>query len=177
LIGDVGAARFAAFLVMAALGAATAARTATAEPVVVTPAQIELDAGWTGAPAAAEPTVGAAWVVRTNGDALLTVTKASAGNTAAWRSTTRDKYLDEVEAGLAKGAEKVSAKRGKVGKDNVPVLDVVLRRKSPSGASEIVAVRVLLFRTVTVAAAAAAPETRSGRKLVEGAVTKLVPRT
>lgn len=162
-------------LAMAVLGAATAA--ASAEPVVVMPAQIELDPAWTGAPAPAEPTVGAAWVVRTNGDALLTVTKASAGNTAAWRSATRETYLDEVEASLVKGAEKLSAKRGKAGKDNVPVLDVVMRRKGPGGATEVVAVRVLLFRTVTVAAAAAAPDTRGGRKLVEGAVTKLVPRS
>jgi hypothetical protein len=162
---------------MAALAAATAAGTATAEPVVVTPAQIELDAAWTGAPAAPEPTVGAAWVVRRSGDALLTVTKASAGNTPAWRSATREKYLDEVEASLVRGAEKLSAKRSTAGKDNVPVLDVVMRRKAPGGASEVVAVRVLLFRTVTVAAAAAAPDRRSGRKLVEGAVTKLVPRT
>ena len=152
------------------------ANVAAAEAVVVTPAQIELDAAWTGTPVPTEPAVGAAWVVRQNGGALLTVTKAIAGNTAAWRSATREKYMDEVEAGLVKGAEKLSAKRSKVGKDNVPVIDVVMKRKAPGGASEIVAVRVLLFRTVTVAAAAAAPDSRSGRKLVEGAVTKLVPR-
>lgn len=154
----------------------TAVADAAAEAIVVTPATIELDAAWTGTPAATEPTVGAAWVVRHNGNALLTVTKAMAGNTAAWRSATRETYLDDVEAGLVAGAEKLSAKRGKVGKDNVPVLDVVMRRKAPGGASEIVAVRVLLFRTVTVAAAAAVSESRTGRKLVEGAVTKLVPR-
>ncbi|HUQ06421.1 MAG TPA: hypothetical protein VM261_28150 [Kofleriaceae bacterium] len=163
-------------LVVIAAGAAAA----VAEPVVVTPAQIELEAAWTGAEVTPEPLEGAAWVVRTNRDALLTVTKAKAGNTAAWRSATREKYLDDVEAGLVAGAgagaEKLAAKRGKVGRDNVPVLDVVLRRRSPAGATEIVAVRVLLFRTVTVAAAGAAPDTRSGRKLVEGAVTKLVPR-
>jgi len=120
--------------------------------------------------------VGAAWVVRTNGDALLTVTKASAGNTAAWRSATRETYLDEVEASLVKGAEKLSAKRGKVGKDNVPVLDVLMKRKAPSGTAEVVAVRVLLFRTVTVAAAAAAPDGRRHRRLVETAVAGLMPR-
>lgn len=150
--------------------------TAVAETIVVTPAKIELDAAWTGAPVATEPTVGSAWVVRTNGRALLTVTKAIAGNTAAWRSATRDTYLDEVEAGLVRGAEKVSSKRGKVGKDNVPVLDVVLKRKRPGGAAEVVAVRVLLFRTVTVAAAAAAPDGRGDRRLVETAVAGLMPR-
>jgi hypothetical protein len=167
-----------AFLLVAVL-----APVASAEPVVVTPAQIELDAAWvspTGAAVPAEPTEGAAWVVRTHRDALLTVTKARAGNTAAWRSATREKFLDDVEAGLlagaGAGAEKLAAKRGKAGKDNVPVLDVLLRRKSPAGATEVVAVRVLLFRTVTVAAAAATPDTRAGRKLVEGAVVKLVPR-
>ena len=167
-----GARRLAAGVVVAVLGAATSA---AADAIAVTPAQIELDAAWAGAPVATEPAGGAAWVVRTNGDALLTVTKAMAGNTAAWRSKTREAYLDAVEAGLTRGAEKVSAKRGKVGRDGVPVLDVVLRRTAPGGRTELVAVRVLLFRTVTVAAAAAAPDTRAGRKLVEGAVTRLVP--
>lgn len=152
-----------------------AAAPSAAEAIAVTPAQIELDEAWAGAPVAAEPVVGTAWVVRTNGDALLTVTKAMAGNTAAWRAKTREAYLDALEAGLTRGAAKVSARRGKVGRDGVPVLDVVLRRTAPDGRAELVAVRVLLFRTVTVAAAAAAPDTRAGRKLVEGAVTKLVP--
>ena len=163
--------RRAAALLAIVLGTTAAA----ADPIVVTPAQIDLDAAWTGAPAPTEPTEGTAWVVRTNGDALLTVTKAKAGNTAAWRSATREAYLDAVEASLATGAEKLSAKRAKSGKDNVPTLDIVLRRKSPTGTTEVVAIRVLLFRTVTVAAAAAAPDTRPGRKLAEGAVTKLGP--
>lgn len=150
------------------------AAAAAAEPLVVTPAQIELDAAWAGDPPATE---GSPLLVRKNGAAVLTVTKALAGNTAAWRSATREKYMDEVETGLlVGGAEKLSGKRAKVGKDNVPVMDVVLRRKRADGSKEVVAVRVLLFRTVTVAAAAAAPDTRSGRKLVEGAVVGLVPR-
>jgi len=168
----VGARRLAAAAVSIVLGATAAA---AAESITVTPAQLELDEAWAGAPVAAEPAAGAAWVVRTNGDALLTVTKAMAGNTAAWRTKTREAYLDAVLAGLTRGAEKVSARRGKVGRDGVPVLDVVLRRTAPGGRAELVAVRVLLFRTVTVAAAAAAPDTRAGRRLVEGAVTRLVP--
>lgn len=159
-----------AVVLLALLGAS-----ATAEVITVTPAQLDLDGAWSGPAVPEEPPPGEAWVVRRNGEAVLTVTRAQAGNTAAWRSKTREAYIDGVEAAILRGAEKLSSKRSKIGRDNVPVLDIVMRRKSPSGRMEMVAVRVLLFRTVTVGAAAGAPDSRSGKKLVEGAVTKLVP--
>ncbi len=147
---------------------------ASAEPLKVGPAQIELDPLWNGPPVAIE---GSPLLVRRRDGALLTVTRAAAPNTAAWRSATRTAYLDEVEAGLlAAGATKLGAKRKQLGKDSVPVLDVTVRRQAPDGTTEIVAVRLLLFRTVTIAAAAAAPDSRAGRTLAEAAVATLVPQ-
>lgn len=162
-------ARAAALLV--ALGLAALTATAAAEPIKVGPAALALDPAWTGG---APATTGSPLVVRRHGAALLTVTRAAAPNTDAWRARTRERYLDEVEAGLVAGAVKLRARRTRLGADGVPVLDVTLRRAGPVGA-EVVAVRMLLFRTVTIAAAAAAPDDRRGRKLVEAAVAGLAP--
>jgi hypothetical protein len=147
------------------------AGTAAAEDVALGPATIELDAAWTGE----APVTGTSPVlVRKNGGAVLTVSRLPAPNPGAWRSSTRDAYIGEIEAGLVAGATKLAAKRKKLGTDNVNVLDVTLRRTGPAG-PEVVAVRVLLFRTLTMAAAAAAPDTRGNRKLVETAVSGLLP--
>ncbi len=165
-------ARTAALASFLALGVALGS-SAGADPISVGPALLELDALWVGGPPAAE---GSPLLVRTSGDGVLVVTRAPAGNTPAWRSATRDAYMTEVEKGLLAGAEKLALTRKKLGKDNVNVIDATVRRKGPKGGTEVVAVRILLFRTLTIAAAAAAPDTRAGRKLVETAVAGLSPR-
>jgi hypothetical protein len=146
-------------------------RGAAADPIPLGPATITLDDAWTGE----TPREGVSPVlVRSQGDALLTVSRLPAPNPGAWRAATRDAYIDAIEAGLVAGATKVAAKRRKLGADSVNVLDVTLRRTGPSG-PEVVAVRVILFRTLTMSAAAAAPDTRANRKRVESAVAGLVP--
>ena len=150
-----------ALLVLAVLAAPAAA-----EEIALGPAILTIDPAWTGG----APVTGSSPVlVRTHDGAVLTVSRLAAPNPAAWRSATRDAYIDEVEAGLLVDAAEVASKRKKMGSDNVNVLDVTLRRKGPNG-PEVVAVRVLFFRTLTMAAAAAAPDTRAGRKRVEAAV-------
>lgn len=147
---------------------------AGAQPVTVTigPARLEHDPAWSGEPVAEG---GAPALVRRQGLAILTVTRTAAPNPAAWRPRTRDAYLAEVEAGLVAGATRLASKRRALGQAGVPTLDLTLRRRGPDGAAEVVAVRVLLFRTMTIAAAAAAPDDRAGRRLVEGAVAGLAP--
>lgn len=154
-----------AALVLAAGGAG-------AEPLGLGPATIDLTAGWTGEAPGVPPA--SPVLVRRNGDAVLVVSRLAAPNPGAWRSSTREAYLDEVEAGLLAGATKVAVKRRKLGTDGVNAIDVTMRRNGPSG-PEVVAVRVLLFRTLTMAASAAAPDTRGNRKLVEQAVSGLLP--
>jgi hypothetical protein len=145
---------------------------AMAGPVEVSlgPATIALDPAWTGDPAGDVSPV----LVRTSGAAVLTVSRLAAPNPAAWRSATRDAYIDAVEAGFLVGATRVATKRRKLGTDAVNVLDLTLRRPGPTG-PEVVAIRVLFFRTLTMAAAAAAPDTRSNRKRLEAAVSGLLP--
>lgn len=158
-------------LALAALLLFAATTGATADPIPMGPATITLDDGWRGD--AVREGVSPVLVRRLD-DAVLTVSRLPAPNPGAWRSATRDAYIDAVEAGLVAGATKVASKRRKLGADNVNVLDVTLRRTGPSG-PEVVAVRVLLFRTLTMAAAAAAPDTRANRKRVEAAVGGLAP--
>lgn len=145
---------------------------AAAEPLNLGPATIELDPAWTGETPAAPPASPA--LVRRNDAAVLVVSRLAAPNPGAWRSATREAYMTEVEAGLLAGATKLSSKRRKLGTDNVNVIDLTMRRTGPAG-PEVVAVRVLLFRTLTMAASAAAPDTRANRKLVESAVAGILP--
>ncbi|HVK78743.1 MAG TPA: hypothetical protein VM734_35830 [Kofleriaceae bacterium] len=149
---------------------------AAAEPVEVGPATLALAPAWSGEPAAASPAPADTPLVRRHRDgAVLTVSRAPVGNLDAWRSKTRGAYLDAVEAGfLGPGTVRLGGARPRLGKAEVPVLDLTFRRTA-GGTTEVVAVRVLLFRTVTIAAAAAAPDTRAGRRLVEAAVATLAP--
>ena len=148
---------------------------AVAEPIVLGPGTIQLEGAWTGE---APVTTGSPLLARRQGDVVLTVTRIAAPNPAAWRSATREAYIADVEAGVVSsagaGATKLASKRKKLGADGVNVLDVTVRRTGPKG-PEVVAVRILLFRTLTMAAAAARTDTRAGRKQVEAAVAGLAP--
>ncbi len=164
--------RFASAVSVALVALAGAA---AAEPLDLGPARLALDPAWIGAAPAPAPSD--APLVRTHpSGATLTVTRAAVGNPDAWRRQTHDAYVDAIEAGFARtaGYVRVDHGRPRLGAAGVPTLELTFRR-TVGGRREIVAVRVLLFRTVTFAAAAAAPDTRAGRRLAEAAVASLTP--
>jgi hypothetical protein len=85
---------------------------------------------------------------------LLAITRAQVPNPDAWRSKTRDAYVDEIERGIAskiagykRTARTIGDARG------VPALDLEARRKD--GARLVI--RVLLFRTYALALAIEVP--------------------
>lgn len=155
----------AAALVAAALAALAAP--AAAEPVDLGPATLALDDAWTGPPAAPDG------VTRTRGDATLIVVRYDVGNLPAWREATRAAHVDAIVRGFAAtaGYAELARALGKTGPAGVPTLDLTFRRRGPRGA-EVVAARVLLFRTLTMVAIAAAPRDRSA---VDAAVRALTP--
>jgi len=157
----------AAIVAAVSLGAGAAA----AEPIDLGPATLALDETWTGPALPAAPITSAA---RSSGQAQLVAVRYDLPNLEAWRSSTRPAHLDALVAGfatapgyLALGKPKVS----RLGRGAVPTLELTFRRRGPAGV-EVVAVRVLLFRTTTIAAIAAAP---SDRGAVERAVAALTP--
>lgn len=160
----------AAALVLAAAAAALPAR-AAADPIDLGPARLSLDDRWTGAavdPAIDPAVLLAVPLVRTAGAAHLVVVRHDVPNTEAWRERTRQAHADAIVAGFAAtpGTIVVEDSVRRLGRANVPVLDLALRR-----GAEHVAVRVLLFRTFTLAAIAAAPE----RATAARAATSLAP--
>ncbi|MBP6845369.1 MAG: hypothetical protein KA201_16560, partial [Kofleriaceae bacterium] len=112
-------------------------------------------------------------VTRTRGDATLIVARYDVGNLPAWREATRAAHVDAVVRGFAAAAGYAELGRtlGKTGPAGVPTLDLTFRRRGPRGA-EVVAARVLLFRTLTMVAIAAAPRDRAA---VDAAVRALTP--
>jgi hypothetical protein len=111
------------------------------------PARLELDAAWHAVETEATAD-GPALVLRDGGDGLLAVTVAMAPNPDAWRTGTRAAYEQAIidgfaaEPGITAVHAKASLQKG------VPCIDLTLRRDGKP-----VAVRLLLFRTRTVAAA------------------------
>jgi hypothetical protein len=132
----------------AALALLVVASPVHAEPIRVPdqPAEVELD-GWSMAapPEVPDPP---ALVLRHPDGALAAVTVAMAPNPDAWVDKKRRAYLKAIVDGFEAlpGVEVVSAKASKV--EKVPCLDLSLVR---DGAP--VAVRLLLFRTRTIAIA------------------------
>ncbi|MBL8621956.1 MAG: hypothetical protein JNK64_11650 [Myxococcales bacterium] len=155
--------RAAAVAVVAALAATPAA----AEPVDLGPASLALDGAWAGPPATPDG------VTRTRGDATLIVVRYDVGNLPAWREATRAAHVDAIVRGFAAtaGYAELGRTLGKTGPAGVPTLDLTFRRRGPHGA-EVVAARVLLFRTLTMVAIAAAPRDRAA---VDAAVRALTP--
>lgn len=139
----------------AGLALAVAPRVATAEPIDLGPATLALDDSWTG------PAVGAApitSVTRSSGAAQVVVVRYDVPNLEAWRDRTRPPHVDAIVAGFTAtpglsvvGKPKVS----RLGTGRTPVLDLTLRRTLPR--DERLAVRVILFRTLTMAAIASGP--------------------
>jgi hypothetical protein len=138
-----------------------------AEPIDRGPASIELTDDWHGDP----PSAGD--LVRIAGDATLLVTRFDVPNLTAWRDSTRAAYIDAIVAGFATAPGYALSDRTvqRMGPAGVPTLDLHFRRRGPRG-REVVAVRVLLFRTLTMVAVAAAA---SDRTMIDRAVAGLVP--
>jgi len=86
---------------------------------------------------------------------LLAVTRASLPNPDAWRSKTRDAYLEQIERGVLasiRGAKKLSRQALSAG--GIPALDLEVRRDD--GAT--ILVRVLVFRTYALSLALEVPK-------------------
>lgn len=151
----------------AAVVALVTAGTAAAEPVDLGPATLTLDAAWTG------PAPTPDGVTRRRDDATVVVVRWDVPNLPAWKDRTRGDHVDAIARGFAAvpGYAELSRTVGKTGPAGVPTLDLTFRRRGPRGV-EVVAARVLLFRTLTMVAVAAAPRDRAA---VEGAVRALVP--
>lgn len=101
----------------------------------------------------------------------LAITRAQVPNFDAWRSKTREAYVEHVERGAigaVPGAKKLARKLGEA--NGVPALDLELRR--PDGSA--VVLRVLLFRSYSLAIAIDVPK---GKSLGEARAitTKLAP--
>jgi len=122
-----------------------AASSAAAEPIPDQPAQLQLAAGWRAEPAPAAPD-GPVLVVRGPDGALGAVTVAMTPNPEAWRDRTRRAYVDAIIAGFA-AQHGVTVRKRTVSKvAGVPCVDLRLVRDRHR-----VAVRLLLFRTRTIA--------------------------
>lgn len=153
------------------IGLALTTSAATADPIDLGPATLALDETWTGPAVGAAPIVS---VARGHGSAQLVVVRSDIPNLEAWRARTRPAHVDAIIAGFAASPGYAAIGKPRVrrlGAAAVPTLELTFRRRGPSGV-EVVAVRVLLFRTLTIAAIAAAP---SDRALVVGAVGALTP--
>jgi hypothetical protein len=136
-----------AALVLVALVAMPAAAETIALPSST--AKLVLPDGWTAVKA---PGVVAAY--RTEGGAVLAVTRASVPNPDAWRAQTRAAYADKVERGIRAGIPgyKPTAKK-LVEASGMPALDIEATRDG--GAT--VLVRVLLFHTYALSLAIEVP--------------------
>jgi hypothetical protein len=91
---------------------------------------------------------------KSDAGATLAVTRAQVGNADAWRSKTRDAYVDLVERGLrdkVPGYKRVARKISEL--HEVPAVDLEARR---DGGATLV-LRVLLFRTYALTLAIEVP--------------------
>lgn len=139
---------------------------ARAEPLDLGPATLALDDGWTGAAPAPEG------VTRSRGAVTVVVRRWEVPNLPAWRSATRDEHLDAIARGFATAPGYVELTRTatRTGRAGVPTLDVTFRRRGAHG-DEVVAARVLCFRTLTMVAIAGGAE----RATVERVTRALTP--
>lgn len=117
-----------------------------------TPADLVVARGWALDPAARSQPPDVLATLRGPGGLHATVARLATPNPRAWRADKRDAYLAEVIEGFAahaSGRVVVSRPAGPV-----PTLDLDFFRASPR---ELVRVRVLLFRTYTLAMVIAGP--------------------
>jgi len=115
-----------------------------------TKASLTLDTAWTAITA---PSLVAAY--QGPGGAMLAVTRAPVPNPDAWRTRTRDAYLEQVERGALaqlRGGRRLAHHHGEA--NGVPVLDLEVRRAD--GAT--IVLRYLLFRTYALALAIELPK-------------------
>ncbi|HEU0036942.1 MAG TPA: hypothetical protein VFQ53_40305 [Kofleriaceae bacterium] len=85
---------------------------------------------------------------RSASGSTLAITRAQVPNFDAWRSKTRDGYVEQIEKGAlaaVPGGKKLAKKLGEA-PGGVPALDLEIRR--PDGATLVM--RVLLFRSYTL---------------------------
>lgn len=154
----------------AAVLVALLAGRAAAAPVDLGPATLTLDDRWAAPPAAIDaPEL----VTRQHGDVTVVVVRYDVPNLPAWRERTRDDHVAAVVRGFATlpGYLELARAVSRTGPAGVPTLDLTFRRRGPGG-DEVVAARVLLFRTLTMVALAAAPRDRAA---VETATRALTP--
>ena len=138
-------------MIRATIVVAALCATAVADDVVLpqTKAKLSVTAGWHAAPATSVVVA-----YRSDGGAILAVTRAQVPNPDAWRSRTRDAYVDQVERGIAEhvpGYRRLARKISEV--HEVPALDVEARRDNGS----TVVFRVLLFRSYALSLAIEVP--------------------
>ncbi len=141
------------------------------------PAQLVVDEAWQLEPAPGDDRLAdadaPAMILRHGDAATLVVTVAAAPNADAWRSRKRRAYLDEVIAGFAAQPGVTVDKHRDRRVKGVPTLELWLTRKLDDH-RELVVVRLLLFRTRTVMAAAAGA--RSDKARLEAAARGLEPK-
>jgi hypothetical protein len=138
-------------VIRVAIAAALLATPAAADRVNLphTKATFELSAEWHPVVA---PGVVAAY--RTDAGAMLAITRAQMPNPDAWRTRTREAYIDQIERGIKEriaGYRRVSRRFGRV--RDVPTLDLVATRHG--GAT--VVFRILLFPSYALALAIEVP--------------------
>ena len=117
------------------------------------PAQLVVDDRWQAVAAAPVPD-GPALVMRDDRGDLLAVTVAQAPNTDAWIKKKRDAYEQAIVDGFVATPGVTVKKHATSMVMGTPCVDLVLDRSGP------VAVRLLLFRTRTVAIAVSATDAR-----------------
>lgn len=116
-----------------------------------TKATVTLAAAWK--PVAAPALVAA---YRTDTGLVLAVTRAQVPNPDAWRATTRQAYVDEIERGVSsriRGYKRLARTLADV--HGIPAFDLEARRAD--GAT--IVLRVLLFRTYALTVAVECPRT------------------
>lgn len=103
----------------------------------------------------------------------LAVTRAQVPNIDAWRSKTRDAYVDQIAHGLIAAGYTPSTKKLTT-IEGVPVLDL---EAAPAGKTpprrEPIVLRVILFRTYALSLALEGP--RSSRSLLRAIARTFVP--
>lgn len=102
---------------------------------------------------------------------ILAITRASVPNPDAWRTKTRDAYIEQIERGLAsriKGYKRVTKKLAET--NSVPTLDLEAKR----GGGATILVRVILYRTYALSLAIEIPK-RVSTKDARAIVTSFVP--
>lgn len=123
------------------------------------------------------PTPALVYAATTERGDLLAITRAPVPNIDAWRTKTRDAYVDKIESGLAAAGYKPTSKKLTT-IEGVPVLDLEaapsrrershpeIPRRGP------IVLRVILFRTYALSLAI---ETRTSRSAARAIAKTFVP--